>query len=451
LSNFDRYRDLTQKADSALGSQYGYGRNVYIDNRDDFEKVSNGTGYVRLTTPQLHRLWQRKSFQLTGASAGNIAYTGAAGAIGPGANAFRLAFPRLGAIADTYVYPSPMGSLEQRAIRGWVSPWEYRPRGVTIDLRGNSILITRDDRSETAGTNVDFSKSWKSPDGGDLAAGLTNRVFRMRIDLATSERFAVVDEASPGVFNETPIPGTNLNTPFDGVIFAEGNVRVRGWYGSNIAPLFTPAKPLTIVSGNNIYVDGSLRQQSNQKISLIAKQNVVLNPGQFTPRSAGVGDADIADADEAAVAPRQQIVLTAALNSNAAEISCTPQDANTTLNFKIGDRIVVGTFPEVLTVTRVVPTTGRVTIRTPISSTIASLSAVPLAQANVGARVRLLHEAPVVKGNDSTLFPAPTQRTNEYFYRLSRPWHAFARDVRLKMHFQAEVMHTIFNTMAGDE
>ena len=439
-ANVDRYRELTQKADPAKGSQQGHGRNLYIDNRADFEKVSNGgTGFVRLTSPQLHRLWQRKSFQVPTATGGNVSYP--AGGLypansivagGTNTNTYRLAFPRLGAVADTYIYPTPTaGSLEQRAIRGWVSPWEFRPRGVTIDLRGNTILITRDDRSDSSGANYDFTKSWRDADGNLLGAGLGDRVFRVQLDLATGDRYPVVDETNIGSFaGRTPI--STGNGAFEGIIFAEGNVRVRGWYSNTL-------KPLTIVSGNNIYIDGTLRKEiTAKKISLIAKQNVVLNPGQFTPRSAGVGDADIALADENAndgsdPTVRQQIKLTADLNSNANAISCTPQTANTPLNFKIGDRIVVGTYPEVLTVTSVNALTGQIGVRTSGPT----LTSIPTGQQPAGARVRLLQEAPVVAGKDPVgkvppLFPnaEPTRQTNEYFYRLSRPWHALARDIR---------------------
>lgn len=77
--------------------------------------------------------------------------------------------------------------------------------------------------------------------------------------------------------------------PENGVIFAEGSIRVRGVSGVPFDPNnpYSNPQPLTIVSGGTIYVDGNLLQYrdgqpettaSGWKITLLAQDNVVFNP-----------------------------------------------------------------------------------------------------------------------------------------------------------------------------
>ena len=87
----------------------------------------------------------------------------------------------------------------------------------------------------------------------------------------------------------TPIGQTRIyDYPENGVVFAEGSVRVRGLSGvGGVNP-----QPLTIVSGGTIYIEGNLLQMrgganpitaaSGWQISLLAQDNVVLNPTAFT-------------------------------------------------------------------------------------------------------------------------------------------------------------------------
>jgi hypothetical protein len=76
--------------------------------------------------------------------------------------------------------------------------------------------------------------------------------------------------------------------PENGVVFAEGSIRVRGLSGvGGLNP-----EPLTIVSGGTIYIEGNLLQMrggsspdtvaSGWQVSLLAQDNVVLNPTAFT-------------------------------------------------------------------------------------------------------------------------------------------------------------------------
>ena len=223
VANIEQYKDRAANEGGVL-----------IENDGDFEKIGN----VALTDSQLQRLWQRKSFAV--ASGGNINYTGMAGAIGAGASGARLSWPRPG--VDGYAFPMASGSLEQRGIRGWISPWEFLPRGALLELQNNQITLTTDALDD----NGNISPNKKVPGTG----------------------------AYSGII---PVPA-------NGIICAGGNLRVRGnWTG----------RPLTIVSGHNIYIEGALTGAPGQ-IALLAKDNVTLNPTQFVQRPQGLTDRHLA-------------------------------------------------------------------------------------------------------------------------------------------------------------
>ncbi|MGV3723188.1 MAG: hypothetical protein ACO1SX_19985 [Actinomycetota bacterium] len=91
-----------------------------------------------------------------------------------------------------------------------------------------------------------------------------------------------------GTWNLVPVgQSRTYDYPENGVVFAEGSIRVRGVSGvPGIAP-----EPLTIVSGGTIYIEGNLLQlrdttpeasASGWQVSLLAQDNVVLNPTAFT-------------------------------------------------------------------------------------------------------------------------------------------------------------------------
>ena len=206
-----------------------------INNDSDFEKVAN----TELTNSQLQRLWQRKSFAV--ASGGNINYTGTGAPIAAGTTGTRLSFPRPG--VDSYPYPMSGAalSLEQRGIRGWISPWEFLPRGALLELRGTRILVTADPLNDAG--EIDPAK---------------------KVTLS-------------GYSYDFPAPA-------NGIVFASGNLRVRGnWTGA----------PLTIVSGHNLYIEGAVTAAPG-KVALLAKNNVTLNPTQFMQRPAGLVDRHLA-------------------------------------------------------------------------------------------------------------------------------------------------------------
>jgi len=267
-----RYLELTRYAAPSDGSAYGYGPNIYIPNAGEVEKIGDGTKYRTFKIGDMHRWWQRKSFPAASdetpnftATISSVAYSG-----------HRLAWPTPGVTAlSSYTYPLTTGtglSLEQRGIRGWVSPHEFLPRGTLVELRGDEIVITRDDRTEAVPDAPDPASAWREPNGTTL-----NKVYRMVINVVTGQR----SFGAPG--HEVDYGAAE---PFNGVICAEGNLRVRGWIGS---------VDLTIVSlQGNIYIDGSLRRTTTTKrVALLARRNVVLNPTQVIHRPYNVQDSQV--------------------------------------------------------------------------------------------------------------------------------------------------------------
>ncbi|MEO6908472.1 MAG: hypothetical protein ABI210_11335, partial [Abditibacteriaceae bacterium] len=136
-----------------------------------------------------------------------------------------------------------------------VSPDQFLPRGAEVIINSNNtITINLDPLTDNSTTypsanfasntpTPDPAKCWRNADGS-LAGDTTNG----------------------GVYSRT------FNWPADGTLFAEGNIRIRGTDAS--AP-----SSLTVVSMNNIYIEGSLSTGA-KKVLLLAKKNVIVNPTQ---------------------------------------------------------------------------------------------------------------------------------------------------------------------------
>ncbi len=236
--SFGRYRQLSQyssplSAASPGAAFFGYGEGIYIDNPGDKERIFDpATSRLRDMTPtELRQLW------LSGANTSTH---------------FRLGTPAAATNANA--------SLEEQHLRGWIGADEFRARGVLVELIDTDVngaalaeprlVITRDARAD--GTTADANgvvpnqgpvadKGWRDENGARRGESTLGGVYR--------QEFA---------------------WPKNGVIFAEGNVRVRG-SGSG-AP-----RSLTIVSMNNIYIEGSLNA-GRRKVLLLARRNVILNP-----------------------------------------------------------------------------------------------------------------------------------------------------------------------------
>lgn len=289
--NLERYRGLTRfsKSSTSQASFYGYGEGIYIDNAQDKERLNedadadgvldtedtngngvldagedanangsldtedgNGNGVLdiglrEMTQTELVKMW--------------LSPTGATGR-----------FVRIPLAATPIAAPATLNvSLEEQHLRGWVGPDEFRARGVEIEIVSDinppplninpiepGLIITRDARSDntttrpTAAIGPDLTKSWKDANGN-----LRNGVYRVA-----------------------------LPWPANGVVFAEGNVRIKG------RALNVP-RSLTVVSMNNIYIEDSLSIDDAtdgvdvgqlRKPLLMARRNVVMNPTRVLGR-----------------------------------------------------------------------------------------------------------------------------------------------------------------------
>lgn len=237
--NLARYRALTRN--SADG--------IYIDNRDDVEKI-NVTPVT--TPPTLRAMTQTELVNML-----------VSPAPAPMATAADYARTGVAATAATGV------SLEQRHLRGWVGPDEFLARGALVELiqapnANPQIRVTYDARSDANFNGPDQAKAFRDANGNPVA-GVYSRI---------------------------------LDWPKDGTLFAEGNIRIRGSVdlrtlamGANQADF----PSLTVVSLNNIYVEGSVSvdnaripdpnnnsltipDPNRKKLMLMAKKNVIVNP-----------------------------------------------------------------------------------------------------------------------------------------------------------------------------
>ena len=226
----NRYRRLSEYSkpasplDPPTASLYGYGEGIYINNSRDRERVGGGSALREMTQDELRRMWTSQ------VSSSTLTY-------------LRLGTPSSRTAANR--------SLEEQHLRGWVGPDEFRARGALVELNADgTISITLDSGDDTATYNLGAAphKGWRDANGNLLGHATAGSVYR--------RTFA---------------------WPKNGIICAEGNIRIRGT--TNNAP-----RSLTVVSFNNIYIEGSLNA-GDKKIALLAKRNVVLNPTRVLERT----------------------------------------------------------------------------------------------------------------------------------------------------------------------
>jgi len=226
----NRYRQLSQYSkplatgDPSSAALYGYGEGIYLNNPQDRERIGTGSSLREMTQDELRRMW-------TSHALSSPAYL----RLGTPAGAGRTVTNR---------------SLEEQHLRGWIGPDEFRARGALIELNADStISITLDSRDDSATYNLGAAphKGWR-----DARGSLLGHV------------------TSGGVYRQT------FAWPQNGVLFAEGNIRIRG-------QATIPSRSLTVVSMNNIYIEGSL-SAGTKKIALLAHRNVVLNPTRVLER-----------------------------------------------------------------------------------------------------------------------------------------------------------------------
>ncbi len=231
-----RYRQLTRDSVSTVAGQpeaanYGYGEGIYINNPTDRERIYDGTKLRDMTQAELVKMWLSRNSD------------GTDDAAAPTTDRFRRsATPALASATDA--------SLEQQHLRGWVGSDEFHGRGALVELFNGptgapQIAITLDSRSDNSSLSTTNAlgpvdaKAWHDVTTGAIRTGVYRQV---------------------------------LAWPTNGVLFAEGNIRIRGEVAG--AP-----RSLTVVSENNIYIDGALGITGGpQKVLLLARRNVVANP-----------------------------------------------------------------------------------------------------------------------------------------------------------------------------
>ena len=262
--NLARYRKLTR--DSNQG--------IYIGNRDDVERVGN----TPMTQSQLIEMWLSPPNGAEDFTRNGTPTQPSPPTVPPAP-------------------PAPPVSLEQQHLRGWIGPDEFLARGALVELLQDAggipfIRLTMDARSDRNPAGLDADKAVRDGNGN----------------------------VRPGVYSE------NLAWPADGVLFAEGNLRVRGTVNLSAVPAAMAARypSLTIVSQNNIYVEGSVGvdapfdpaatvavNNAKKKLMLLARRNVVVNPtrsvvGHMDEQTISSNTADI---PVTGTAPNQSIVV----------------------------------------------------------------------------------------------------------------------------------------------
>lgn len=170
---------------------------------------------------------------------------------------------------------------------GWQGAF-YVPRGAYLHLLPDGFTIDRDAKAPAS------QRYWLGPDGNPPKDSAGNEVqtgsIRYRLGLGTDGRIHIVNSFTPlDATKSIDINASTINYDlgpvFNGVLYFEGNVRVRGVIPTDVQ--------LTIVSGATIYIEGSitkgvtdstgarLNRPSKSMAMLIAHDYVALNTTQF--------------------------------------------------------------------------------------------------------------------------------------------------------------------------
>ncbi|MEN6355691.1 MAG: hypothetical protein ABFD83_01255 [Armatimonadota bacterium] len=190
-----------------------------------------------------------------------------------------------------YTLRSDWLTPDNRMSKYWHGPF-YTPPGVVItlspaDLDGNGTI----DSTNVTMTRTDGSL-WHDPRGYS------------RPDWGRTITVPYPDPVNGRTIDWTDTKGGSQTLHIDGngVIYAEGNIRIRGMVGPNTQ--------LTVVSNSNIYIEGNILKYRKPDvaipehdpwrgtgtdtescgIALLARQNVCVNTTQFMSPTNGVGD-----------------------------------------------------------------------------------------------------------------------------------------------------------------
>lgn len=209
--------------------RYGYGRNVYIDSNER----------------------------------GNLGGDDAREIEGP-----------IRSLPDDWLNPNNENSV------AWQGPF-YRPLATYIEFVPDGFVVTRDSRSR--------QRFWRAPDGS--ATNVSTVRYRLR-RLNNGQVYILNSVEAPDVIN---LPANQLadqvfqtrGLPFGGVIFLEGDVRVRGVIPTHIQ--------ITLASMGTVYIEGSItkgvvredgtllgaNQPSLSALMLMARDYIAINTTAF--------------------------------------------------------------------------------------------------------------------------------------------------------------------------
>jgi len=240
----NRYLTITRESGFAAGGgnsgRFGHGQGVYVDNLSDrFGGVTEESRRIRGANYSLVEEW-----------------------LNPGAENTR-----------------------------WNGTFLYTPQAAYVMLLPDGFTIQR------SGAN-DRERTWKLPNGADSGESF----IRYRLGRGSDGRMRIVNSLTPGIANINANLATgdyDNGQPFNGVIYFEGDVRVRG-------TIPTDAQ-LTLVSNGSVYIEGSitkgvsgnqytatysaaegstaigarLTRPSKSTLMLMAREYVALNTSQF--------------------------------------------------------------------------------------------------------------------------------------------------------------------------
>ncbi len=146
---------------------------------------------------------------------------------------------------------------------GWQGPY-YVPPAAYILMQHGGFTIGRNARN-----NRD---TWRNYQGADTG----RHTLRFKVGLGTDGRRRIINELTPGVANfGSPTPADFSQGPeFNGVIMAEGNVRVRG--------VIPDGLQITLITLGTAYVEGSVvKGTDDSTLAILARDNVAINSTQF--------------------------------------------------------------------------------------------------------------------------------------------------------------------------
>lgn len=240
------------------------------------------------STTELDPANNQNSYVTSTRQSGRIGTRGNSGQYGHGRNVFvnntadRQApadeSGREGAGGEQSILHDIMNPENRLATTGWQGNF-YVPVGAYVRLAPTGFSITRDGRAPGN------QRTWRDANGVDT--GRTSLNYRLGGDpdgMGPEPAYLINEITNPADFNAANPVWTN-GFPFDGVLYFEGNVRVRG--------VIPTDQQLTIVSGATIYIEGSitrgvtdavgarLNRPSRSAIALLAKDNVIVNTTQF--------------------------------------------------------------------------------------------------------------------------------------------------------------------------